>query len=142
MYTVTIENKTIQHTTNQYVLTVDFSKESSSFRKKFIFGMDVSFDEAKRVIKRFVETLEEAEVKVEGIQTGNLDLSTVAEPTLSDEDVTRNEWFALYDRFNQLEFLASKGILAGAKATALETKILELKTSLSSGFKASYLNDI
>lgn len=75
--------------------------------------------------------------------TPGLDITTygvVTPPTQAELD--KNAWFAKYGELEQLEKIASKNFLTGARLTALNNKISSVKSFLDTNVKVQYLDFI
>lgn len=68
------------------------------------------------------------------------ELPTVTPPTQAELDT--KAWFAKYYELEQLEKIAQKNFLTGARATALTNKIATVKSFLDTNAKTEYLNFI
>lgn len=71
----------------------------------------------------------------------DIDVSNTT-PTLSQAELDKQAWFAKYNELEQLEKIATKNFLTGARLTALNNKISSAKSFLDANAKVEYLDFI
>lgn len=135
MYTAKITDNKINREAKQYQLMVEFTNGTHSLQKTFPFGFDISFEQAKKEIKRYAESLDTLETKETEIQNGEIDFTTVIESTATQAEIDRNEWFQAYRRLESVERLISLGVLNGT-----ETPVVNLRNKVKADFKPGYIN--
>lgn len=131
MYTASIKNK---ETLEQGVrVTVTFTDGTNTFD-------EVIEPQTKQAFWSWVEgrlfTLNEGEEM-------KTDLPVDRPVTSPDQaELDKREWFRQYNLLGQLETLEVKGFLTGAKLTALNNKLTEVKTFLNANIKVEYLDEL
>jgi hypothetical protein len=74
--------------------------------------------------------------------TPNLDITGLGVTTLTQAELDKQAWFAKYNELEQLEKIAAKNFLTGARLTNLNTRISSAKSYLDTNIKVEYLDFI
>jgi hypothetical protein len=133
MYTATVDANAIDRASNQRIITVSFTNGTVSFQHTFRFGLDITLDVIKRTIKQFADRLAAAEADT-SVTPGALDLSDVADPTPTVDQLARDDWFSDWRDLQWAKTLRDHGveILTAIQYTALQNKV-------RTGFRAEYI---
>jgi hypothetical protein len=91
----------------------------------------------KSNIRARVDSLNKANALSDTLTTGSIDLTPPAD-TITPAETEKQAWFNQYSKWVKIKTtLIDTGILTGN-----ETQLVNLKSQVQNGFKASYINDI
>jgi len=135
MYTVTIQNKSLDFTARQNVLTVEFNNGTHSFSKQVRVGYDYDNNDIALVLKREVEVLTEVEANHNAITTGVIDVTSATEPEPTQAEKDKALWLERDAQWEQVQKAIDKGYVPADNA-----KVVQLQTWLRNNFKAEYIN--
>jgi hypothetical protein len=133
MWTATITGKTFKG--GVLIVNCEFSNETSTVSKSFD-GV-TNLESLKSVVRSHLDILTNLETFSGTLPIGLFD-STATVPTVSQTEVDRNDWLKDYYKW----VMVKKNLIDTGILTGNETAVVNLKTKVQSGFKASYLDSI
>ena len=135
MYTAKITNK--EERNGQFIITVEFTDGVDTVTETVVPQDRQGFE---HWVKQRAQSLTTAkELREEDNIGQEVD---IAEEVPTQAELDQQEWLKTYYRLEQLEKMADKGFLTGARLTALNNKISQAKAFLDANAKVEYLDII
>lgn len=136
MYTAKILSKTQDQETRNWLVTTEFTDGTDTFTETISpqdkIGYEHWLQSRLKSLNGLTELIQENNVGVV------ISPETTTPPTQAELD--KQAWFAKYYELDQLEKIAQKNFLTGARLTALNNKITATKAFLDTNIKVEYLD--
>lgn len=120
-------------------LTVRFIGNGKDFTHSFVFALYTPKDQIRRVIREFIQELDASDIITPDLTVGPLDLTDI-DLTVPQETQELMAFFKKKGKLDKLNEIKNLGFLTGAKATALDTAISDLKAQMHTDFKQAFVN--